>query len=488
MGKQFKADQLTNNNHQMFDQRVLAQLERLKGLIQHPGFSEGPTTLGAELEMYLVDDQTLLPAGNNLAIIDALSDSRLQPELNQFNLEYNQDPTAAQGRPFSAMHEDFEQFLSRLQRAASTINNLVVPIGILPTLKQSDLKYENMTNLPRYQALQEGLYKLRGGDFRINIDGKDPLQASCDSVATEGANTSLQIHLKLPAAKFAAYYNAAQLSTPLVLGLAANSPLLFGHQLWQETRIALFKQSIDCRPNLVTEWRQPTRVSFGQGWVRQGAYELFAENVGLYPAIMPMVEDEPEDSLKFKELCLHHGTVWPWNRAVYGASPEPHLRIEFRSLPSGPTVKDMIANAALAIGWAVGLESHVDEILARLPFQYAEHNFYRAAQSGMEAKILWPVATQTTLGEQPLIQVAEKLLPLAHDGLKALGVLADDIDEYLGIIEQRLQSRQNGSCWQLERLNHYRDSYGKDESLKRMLSDYIRHFNDGNPVATWPTQ
>ena len=319
----------------------------------------------------------------------------------------------------------------------------------------------------------------------ININGKDPLQASCDSVATEGANTSLQVHLKLPADKFAAFYNSAQLTTPLVLGLAANSPLLFGHELWQETRIALFKQSIDCRPNLVTEWRQPTRVTFGQGWVRQGAYELFAENVGLYPAIMPLLEDDQEDSLKFKELCLHHGTVWPWNRAVYGAGPEPHLRIEFRALPSGPTVKDMVANAALTIGWAVGLESHIDELLARLPFQYAEHNFYRAAQLGMEAKILWPLAEQTTLSEQPLVQVAEKLLPIARDGLAALGVDTNEIDEYLGIIQQRIERRQNGSKWQLAALGRYGQKGSRDKALKHMLRDYIDHYQSGKPVANW---
>jgi hypothetical protein len=341
-----------------------------------------------------------------------------------------------------------------------------------------------MTDRPRYHALNKGLCNMRGKNFHIDITGADHLSLHGEGVTVEGANTSFQVHLRVAASEFARSFNAAQLTTPFTVALAANSPLIAGMRLWQESRIALFKQSIDFRPGGKPDWRPPARVCFGHGWVREGAWELFAENVAVYPPIIPALFNDPEDldSPGLPELCLHHGTVWPWNRAVFGGD---HLRIEFRTLPAGPTVIDMLANAALSIGWASGLGDSVDHYIARLPFRFAEYNFYRAAQYGLDAKILWPRKNVGGLEERPIVDLIEEFLPRARIGLEVLGVAGSDIDRVWKVIEQRLETRRTGASWQLQEYERYRNQCSMEEACGRMLSDYVDRVMEGKPVASW---
>ena len=311
----------------------------------------------------------------------------------------------------------------------------------------------------------------------------------------EGANTSFQLHLRIEPEKFADTFNAAQLMTPMSLALAANSPLLLGHRLWQETRVALFRQSIDYRLRDNVNWRQPSRISFGYGWFRDGAYELFSEAVALYPSLFPILsKEDPLEALKeghlpeLGELNLHMRTTWPWNRAVYSDAAGGHLRIEMRSLPSGPSLVDMAVNAAFLIGLTIGFRSDVREILPSLPFRYAEYNFYRAAQSGLDAKIIWPDKRQRQSSEKPIIEVIRWLLPLMDVGLSEIGVDQDEIKLYKQNIEHRLNARITGSSWQVMMLEKYKnEGLSIKDSCKAMTLKYIEQQYNSKSIVEWQT-
>jgi gamma-glutamyl:cysteine ligase YbdK (ATP-grasp superfamily) len=485
MGEAVYKDEFSPEEHREFSVRLEQQLGQLQNLLTRDSFNREKYSLGAELELYLVDDD-FMPAAVNEELLQMANHPQLTPELNRYNLEFNLSPVAAAGSPFASMETELRDLLEMLQGHARSINANIVPIGILPTLAQAHLNQSYMTDRPRYHALTKGLCGLRGEHYNININGKDPLSLRGAGVTVEGANTSFQVHLRLPANRFASFFNAAQLTTPLVLALAANSPLIAGRRLWQESRIALFKQSIDFRERNNPDWRQPARVTFGHGWLRDGAWELFAENVALYQPLIPLLS-EPTDSepAQLSELCMHHGTIWPWNRPVYSHLDGGHVRIEYRSLPAGPTVIDMLANAAMAIGWTLGVADSIDHYMARLPFKFAEYNFYRAAQQGMDARLIWPRKHVGGLEERPIVELIEEFLPRAREGLSRLGVDDGDSDRLWRIIEQRYETRLTGANWQLKQFQHYRDTQSVDRACSSMLADYVDNVMEGNPVASW---
>ncbi len=492
MGRDIEITDFTDEDYTKFSERLYDCLTALKTTISTPGFGEGPITLGAELESYIVSD-TGHVAPINHKILSGIDDPLFQHELNKFNLEYNLSPVAARGAPFSSMQHEAEQALIRASQTAAAHGASIVPIGILPTLSIDDLQADNMTDVGRYHMLYRGLHKLRGEPFKVNINGDDPIRLECDHVTLEGANTSFQIHLRVTPERFAEIYNAIQLVTPLAVAISANSPILLGHRLWQETRIALFKQSIDSRLRGNVEWRQPSRVSFGHGWVRQGARELFAETVALYPPIIPCAADQaPLWALKnnfppdLDELNLHMGTIWPWNRPVYSARDGGHLRIEMRAIPSGPTTLDMMGSAAFFIGLAMALRGDISHILPQIPFRFAEHNFYRAAQDGLSAKILWPLSGQTHPVEQPIARVIASLLPRMAEGLDRLGVDDAEIKKYQGNMENRLRSALTGASWQLMMLEKYQQrGLNRTESCQAMTLKYIEQQESGKSLSEW---
>jgi hypothetical protein len=276
------------------------------------------------------------------------------------------------------------------------------------------------------------------------------------------------------------------------LALAANSPTLFGHRLWQETRIPLFKQSIDTRELDRYSWNEPARVNFGQGWVREGALELFTEAVRIYPPLLPVcAATTAEEELwagkvpRLAEMRLHQSTVWLWNRPVFDDVDGGHLRIEMRALPAGPTPVDMVANAAFLIGLAEGLRPEIPHILPAIPFRMAEYNFYRAAQHGLDAKVLWPHARQSGYREEDIASVIGRLLPTAYSGLGAIGVGSSEAERYLSVIETRLARRQTGASWQLGQLPSMADTQAGSPAFRAMLERYLSLSKENLPVALW---
>ncbi len=492
MGLSIERDQFSEEEFTRFGHRLTQSLQALEQVVEQPGFGEGPLSLGAELELSIINSQgSAYPI--NRALLNASNDEHLQLELDRFNLEYNLSPVALAGYPFSHIRAQLAHAIQSLERCASGLGGRIVPIGILPTLCPDELDSPVMSDLPRYRALSAGLRRLRDGPFCIHINGPEPLLVTCSDVTLEGANTSFQIHLRVNPQDFAPVYNAAQLVTPVVLALSANSPIFLQHRLWAETRVALFKQAIDSRNRQEGGWHAPARVSFGHGWVRRGAYELFAEAVGLYPPLLPVMSNEdPLECLKqghlpqLEELRLHQGTVWRWNRAIYDASANGHVRVEFRALPSGPTPIDMAANAAFLVGLTLGLQQSIDSILHRFPFEYAHGNFYRAAEQGIEAMLVWPNATAHGMRDISACALAEELLPVAEQGLKNYGVEKEEVHAMLNVIRERLKARMNGARWQIERLSQYeQQGDSRSQALTRMLHDYLVAVQTGAPISQW---
>jgi hypothetical protein len=365
-----------------------------------------------------------------------------------------------------------------------------VPIGILPTLTMDQLQSGWMTDLERYHALAAGIRRIRQERFSIRIDGPEPLETEFDGVSAEGANTSFQIHLRVNPEEFATCYNAAQLATPLALAVGANSPFLLGHSLWDETRIALFKQAVDTRRHS-HGWRRMARVPFGHGWVRKGAYELFAESCHLYPILIPIYGDEDGMAVvrnggtpKLDELRLHQGTIWNWNRPVYDSADGGHLRIEMRALPSGPTPIDMMATAAFLVGLTAGLCKMTEALLPAFPFRYADYNFYRAAQTGLDSELLWPTFERTSPGQFVARDLCRQLLPVADEGLDGIGVVEEERTQLLGIIRDRLDSETTPAKWQRRTLEEF-GSMARPEALQALVEKYLSKSATGRPVADW---
>ncbi len=491
MGQNIDQEEFSPEDFERYQRRLDEGLGALEALLERPGFGEGAPSIGAELEFFLVDAQGD-PLTRNEAVVAAADDDRVTVELDQFNLECNASPRPLAGRPFSALEHELEEMIARLRDAAATEGGRIVMVGILPTLRESDLKTAVMTDQARFRALSASVRRLRQERFDIRIDGEEPLTFFSDDVTVEGANTGFQLHLRVDPREFADHYNAVQIATAPVLAAASNSPTFLGRRLWQETRIALFKQAVDERHESWDSWRPP-RVSLGNGWVRESAFELFQETVALHAPLLPVCGDEEPMATvtaggvpKLEEVRLHHGTVWRWNRGIYDPAGDGHLRVEMRALPAGPTVIDMLASAAFHLGLALGLCEEVDWMTTALPFKYAEKNFYRAAQQGLAAMLLWPSHEPPSPRPVPASSLVIELLPTARRGLALAGIESDEAERLLGVVEERVRARRTGSDWQLATLARLEQKLPRAEALRAMLALYLEHQAGGEPVHTWP--
>ncbi|GHF23806.1 hypothetical protein GCM10017044_17970 [Kordiimonas sediminis] len=491
MGEKVTRKSFSDQDYEDFDRVLHTQLGVLKEVIRSPDFGTDPLCVGAELEMYLVDRHaTVCPKAAEL--MAALDDPQYQAEINKYNLELNLSHQPAKGTPFSGMLSELQQKAHHLDQVAEDMDITIVPIGILPTLEQSHLERHYMTEELRYEVLSKQLADRRGRSFEININGEESVALSSNDVTVEGANTSFQVHMMVEHARFADIFNAAQLTVPLVTAVSGNSGILLGNRLWDETRVALFKQSLDTRVAGEVPWQAAARVSFGQGWIRDDSWEIFAETVALFEPVLPILGKEDAehawrqgDLPRFDELKLQMGTSWPWHRAVYSRQGQGHVRIEFRAIPAGPTPLDMMANAAFAMGLAVGMADEIKDFIAVVPFRYAEYNFYRAAQSGMDAKILWPSGPYCRPVEQPVRNVLDQMFEYASKGLRQLEIEDAEIDTYLGIIEKRIHVGQTGARWTKNGHRYLENLYGKKKASEMVTHLYLQNSRNGNPVAEW---
>lgn len=492
MGLEVEQDSFTPEDFHQFEGRLEDCLTALGQVLARPGFGKGDRTLGAEVELDLVDDAGA-PAPVNAEVLARARDERLTLEVDRFNLEVNARPASLRGAPFTALAHEIETALARVESAAAGCGAHPVHIGTLPSLTPESLTREALTDRCRYRALSDSIRKLRRTPFPIRIEGQDTLQIDVDDVTLEGANTSFQVHLRVDPAEFATFHSAAQLATGPVLALSANSPVFLGHRLWEETRVALFRQSVDDRNNASADDWRPARVSFGHGWCRQGALELFAESVGLYEPLLPVLS--PEDPLAacadgrvpgLEELRLHHGTVWHWNRAVYDPASDGHLRLELRALPAGPSVVDMVANAAFLVGLTLALVPDVSRLQSGITFGQARRNFYQAARRGLHAEILWMMAPHKRTRAFAVRDLLRDMLAWAEQGLQDHGVSRSEAQRWLGVCKQRLEVGQTGARWQ----RHVFDAllaqgHSPESAGRRLVNAYRERQSEGRPIHEW---
>lgn len=490
MGLPVERETFEEVEYERFADRLRESLTALRALLARPGFGEGAPSIGAEVEMHLVDAQEA-PSAKNAEVIARASDPRLTLEINRFNLEINAQKTELAGRPFTALRAELADALAVVDSAARQEGARPALVGILPTLRVAHLSEGVLSDAPRYRALSRLLRTIRGAPFAVHIKGRESLAAQCDDVALEGANASFQVHLRVAPAAFARAFNAAQLAAAPVLAASGNAPYFDARDLWDETRIALFQQSVDTRLDARERARFPSRVAFGHGWLRD-AHEPFAQNVALHATLLPVLtEEEPLSVVQaggvphLEELRLHHGTVWNWNRAVFDPHDGGHLRIEHRVLPSGPTLTDMIANAALTLGLTLGLAEEMDAITATLPFAYAEQNLYLAAKQGLAAELFWPADTAPSPRPRRADELIGALLPVAARGLTAAGVAADEVEAQLDVIRARVASGRTGATVQRALVAHFEQRLGREEALREMLKIYLDWSARDVPVHLW---
>ncbi len=484
----------TEASRASFTRSLLQDVQALEYMLNHEWFETDTIRIGAEQEMCIVDRKTLKPAPKNMAVLEKLKDHPwATTEIARFNLECNLSPQLFTGNALRLMETENRYQLEVVAAAAKTQNAQLVLTGILPTLRKFDLDISNLTPKPRYRALIEAISaqqkSTRG--FELRLSGIDELFIRHDTPLMEACNTSFQVHLQVTPQTFAPLYNISQAITAPVLALAANSPLVFGKRLWHESRIALFQQALDVRATQ-DHMRQPEpRVSFGTRWLDNSILEIYKEDIARYRVLLGDQIDEASletvarrEIPKLRALQIHNGTVYRWNRPCYGISDNgmPHLRIENRVIPAGPTVLDQMANAAFWLGAMMGMAHEYKDIREQMSFADVKDNFVKAAQFGIDTQLTWFKNRKVSSCDL----ILHELLPLARNGLKMRGIVQEDIDRYLGVIEERARVHQNGARWLLKSFTKLGTEVNQDEGLTIITSAMIKNQMSERPVHEWP--
>lgn len=467
--------------------RAINDIKAFELMLQDGMFDSGPPKIGAEQELCIINEFAE-PANLSLEILNNIKDARYTNELALFNLEINLDPLDLEGSALQSMESSLVELLQLGYATAEPYNARILMTGILPTLKYRHLVFENMTPEERYKTLSKALYDIRGKDFEIYIQGVDELIMSLGSVLFEACNTSFQLHLQISPDEFVNKYNWSQMITGPVLSACTNSPLLFGNELWAETRVALFKQSLDTRSAFKYLRRKLPRIYFGNSWMQKSPAELWKNDLMRFPLLLTSDDFEPAlKALKegripnLRAIRLHNGTTYTWNRLCYGFSEtHPHLRIECRYLPSGPSPVDEIANFAFWVGLMNAEPPEGFEFWKKTDFNVAKNNFIKAARTGLNTVFMWYGKAITAKA-----LILEVLLPLARKGLQNVKIHETDIEKYLGVIEQRISKEQTGSGWIINNFRTLSKHHGKSNALNDIVNTMYDYQKSNTPIHQW---
>ena len=479
-------------NH--FVKQLLRDVEALSFMLEKNWFEDDIVRIGAEQEMCLVERDTFKPALINIEVLEKLKQyDWVGTELAKFNLETNLTPREFKGSALRDMEKENWDYLQIIRETCKGFDAEVILAGILPTLRKFDLNIENLTPKPRYHALIESIQEnsLRGNNhFELRLDGIDELLIRHDSPLLEACNTSYQIHLQVSPKNFAQYYNIAQTLIAPVVAISANSPIVFGRRLWHETRIALFQQALDTRTSHEHLRERKPRVNFGSGWLTKSVLEIYKEDIARFRVLLgDDVEENSLDSVKngitpkLRALQIHNSTVYRWNRPCYGISPngKPHLRIECRVLPAGPSNIDSSANAAFWLGLMIGYAQKHKDITQNISFEDVRDNFDKAAKFGFDTKFTWFNDSKVS----PRELILDELLPIAREGLKHQKINEEDIERYMGVIEQRADKHVTGARWQLRTFTKLVKEVNSDEALTIMTAAIAKNQWEDKPVHEW---
>ncbi len=475
-----------------FVRHLLDDVQAFEYMLEHDWFETNITRIGAEQEMCLVHNKTFKPATINMEVLEKLGDKPwCVTELAKFNLETNLSPREFTGDCLSQLEAENIRYLKEIQAVLDDFDASIILCGILPTLRKHDLEMHNLTPKDRYYALMAAIQKhLLGTSFELRVEGVDELLVKHDSPLLEACNTSFQVHLQVSPKDFVRMYNIAQTLAGPVTAIAANSPLVFGRRLWHETRIALFQQSLDTRTTSDHMRERLPRVNFGSDWLRGDITEIYKEDISRFRVLLAgnieehsiqMVQDGKTP--KLRALQIHNSTVYRWNRPCYGISPngKPHLRIENRVMPSGPTSVDEVANAAFWLGCMVAMGQQHDDITKHIDFVDTRDNFLKAAKFGIDTTFSWLKDKKVPVTEL----IIKELIPMAREGLKQRKVKQADISKYLDIIEARAKDHKTGARWMLRAFTAMKKEVTNDEAVTAVTAAIVKNQKDNKPVHTW---
>ncbi|MEE1619857.1 glutamate--cysteine ligase [Zafaria sp. Z1313] len=487
MGAEVNAKTYTREQRTRYRERLMDNLETFEAFLATGTFA-GTGTIGLELELNLANDD-FTPAMRNAEVLEQIADEAFQTEIGAFNIELNHPALAIAGRGLRDLEESLRQQLNRADERAENVGADLLMVGILPTLRQELVKDTQWISAgKRYAALNTSVLQARGEDVLIDIAGQERLRFYAANIAPEAACTSVQLHLQVSPSEFAPVWNAAQVIAAPQVALAANSPVFMEKVLWHESRIEVFKQSIDTRPPEMKNQGVRPRVWFGERWITS-IFDLFEENVRYFPALLPQLsrrvsQETTGGAPQLHELRLHNGTVYRWNRPIYDPGEDlPNLRLENRLLPGGPTVVDTVANAAFFFGLVRKLRTADRPLWSRMAFTTASDNFHECARRGLDAHVYWP-----GIGDIPVSElIVRHLLPMAAEGLDDLGVDRPVAQRYLDVLRERARSEQNGAAWQIKALAQL-EGHGLDRrrALQELTRLYWEHMHHSGPVHEWP--
>ncbi len=490
MGRDIEAVTYTREQRQRYRDKVKLCLDVFEQMLATTSFEFDQPMTGMEIELNLVDDD-YLPKMDNAEVLAAIANPEYQTELARFNIEFNVAPRPLNGRSVAELERDLRASLNEAERRSAELGTHIVMIGILPTVMPETFEGDWMSANARYQALNDAVLAARGEDIHLDIVGPsgERLLRYADSLAPESACTSMQLHLQVMPSAFPSYWNAAQVLAGPQLALGANSPYFMGRELWAETRIELFTQAADTRPVELKNQGVRPRVYFGERWITS-IFDLFEENTRYFPAMLPELDDEDPQAAfnagqtpKLAEMRLHNGTIYRWNRPIYDiVDGRPHLRVENRVLPAGPTIVDTLANAAFYYGALRALVSEDRPVWSRMAFGTASENFTLGARHGIDATLFWPGWGGVPASEL----VLRELLPMARVGLAAWGMDTAVADRLLGVIEGRCLTGQNGADWQVSTVRRLEArGLSRAEALREMVAAYAENMHGNEPVHTW---
>src|ERR1700734_570163 len=490
MGREIQPIKISGEDRRKYREKVRRSLDVLASMLRDQLFDVSEEQVGLEIELNLVDS-TGHPSMQSTEVLAQIADpGTWSTEVGQFNLEINIPPRRLAGSALADLENEVRGSLNHADRSAREVGSHLVMIGILPTLAEQDTHEGVLTASERYKVLNEQIFAARGEDMQIAISGAEQLLTHASSITPEAACTSVQLHVQVTPDAFASYWNAAQAIAGVQVALGANSPFFFGRQLWQETRITLFEQATDTRPDELKQQGVRPREWFGERWITS-VFDLFEENLRYFPALLPICEDEDPVAVfadggcpQLAEMSLHNGTIYRWNRPVYAVvDGQPHLRVENRVLPAGPSVVDVMANAAFYYGLVRALADEQRPVWTQMTFATAAENLHEAARHGLDARLYWP-----GLGEAPVAElVLRRLLPLAREGLARWHVDPADADRLLGVIEQRCLTGRNGATWQIATTAAISErGAGRTEALREMTLRYSGLMHANEPAHTWP--
>lgn len=470
MGSEVNKKSFNNKDFIAFEQKLIEEMQFIKQLFFQHRFDNQSRRLGYELELCLVDKMGV-PTPKNKEILDKANNPLFTYELATFNLEINGNPFDLTHSVFNKIAQDLSNLYQQIEQAAFSSNCELALFGVLPTL---ELKHLNpdiyMSDMDRYRLIDRRLIEMRGRPIHLDLQGEDTLNVEKNDIMLESLGTSLQVHYQIPADEAVDSYHAALWASMAAVAVSGNSSRVLQHSCWQESRISIFKQSVDTRSVEETQNSIIPRVHLSKGYVNSWL-DLFEDN-DYYSPILPEVMNCPIEELH--HFNLHNGTIWRWIRPIIGSNEKGayHLRLEYRAVPSGPTLADTIANIVFQIALTEGLKLNSEQ-LTKIPFESLEQDFYKVAQQGLEPEVTWCNGHKAKIKNL----LIDDIIPCAYKGLKKLGVT--HTEQWLDIIQQRVESGQTGAQWIKQHSSQYNDD-------KKLVRDYLKYAQKNIPVHQWP--